>query len=752
MVNPRRITHSILLSSLIAGSCFGSENLGIINVDSTTIDDRFDSKQTEVSNTSTISGETVDQAHIENIQQVLNRIPGLTTEVTGGDKFKLHIRGVENQRYMGEKPGVAVVIDGVPVFERTGSVNIDLDNIESIKVVKGGASYLFGEDALSGAVIITTKKGAKNSYSAVGAETGSFGFRKYLARGGYANDKMNFYVQGSKRTTDGYWENGGYDNKYLNSKFQYYIDETSDITAGIELSDRMKDSHGSVKGASEAESNPESAYNGTGDRDYSRKFDVSLAKYFVTYAKELNSNSNLLVNVYQYNDDTNFISAPIKYDLTGASVTDDNAYATNNNYFQIQRGIKSELRTSGNTFATLFGIDLRDNYYENKTNIQQSYCTRLNFAGTACYSDAYKVYAGTITGDDKTDENVYAIYGEVKYALSNDFVVTTNARYDRIEMDYDDGLHDIKLDKKFDVGSYRLGSTYVLNDDTSLYANVSTGFRTPTVSQLFSGDIDPTNTKVESNHDLKPEVSYNYEIGLRGNTAFFDYDLAAFLINRNNYIMANVGQYASTDPSNPSYSVTQYDNIGGMRNKGIELALNTDRKKSVYLDIAYSYIDAKFTDYENFNLTLGNSYGQYKSGAAFTDPSKQYTIEHYDLTGNTVPRVPKHTLNISLNYNYNDNLLLSSEINAKSSYYADEMNKIEIAGQATLNLLANYVYKTDKSKWEFFARVDNVFDKFYYNTARSSGDANNDGVFNSEDLSITVNPGRVYTAGLSIKF
>ena len=80
------------------------------------------------------------------------------------------------------------------------------------------------------------------------------------------------------------------------------------------------------------------------------------------------------------------------------------------------------------------------------------------------------------------------------------------------------------------------------------------------------------------------------------------------------------------------------------------------------------------------------------------------------------------------------------------------MNKIEIAGQATLNLLANYVYKTDKSKWEFFARVDNVFDKFYYNTARSSGDANNDGVFNSEDLSITVNPGRVYTAGLSIKF
>lgn len=58
-----------------------------------------------------------------------------------------------------------IVIDGVPVFERTGKVNIDLDNIESIKVIKGGSLYLFGEDALSGAVIITTKRGAKYDFN-----------------------------------------------------------------------------------------------------------------------------------------------------------------------------------------------------------------------------------------------------------------------------------------------------------------------------------------------------------------------------------------------------------------------------------------------------------------------------------------------------------------------------------------------------------------------------------------------------------
>lgn len=743
-----KFKQSIILSTLLCTTVFGAENLGVINVDSTTIDDRFESKQTEVSNTSTISGEKFDAAHVENIQQVLNRIPGLTTEVTGGDKFKLHIRGVENQRYMGEKPGVAVVIDGVPVFERTGAVNIDLDNIESIKVVKGGASYLFGEDALSGAVIITTKRGAKNSYSSVGIETGSYNYKKYLVRGGYATDDFNFYIQGTERKSDGFWEDGGYDTKYLNSKFQYYIDDTSDITAGIELSDRIKDSHGTVKGVTEAANNPTSAYNGTGDRDYSRKYDVQLGKFFLTYAKNFNETSNLLVNAYQYNDDTNYVSSPIKYDTSGTAVTDDDAYATNNDYFQIQRGIKSEYRTANQSFATLLGLDLRANYYENNTDILQSYCKRAG--AVACSNPANIVTAGTITGDDETDERVYALYGELKYALTDAFVVTTNARYDRISMDYNDKLHSIKIDKTFDVGSYRLGSTYTLNANTSLYANISTGFRTPTVSQLFSGDIDPMNTKVESNHDLKPEISYNYELGVRGNTSLFEYDAALFIIDREDYIMANIGQYASTDPSNPLYTKTKYENIGGMRNSGMELALNTDRKKTFFMDLAYSFINAEFTQYDNFNLVLGNSYGTYS--AAPTNYATQYTIQHYDLTGNTVPRVPKHTLNLSLGYNVTDSLLFTTELNAKSSYYADEMNQIEIAGQATVNLLANYTYKWNGYTLEAFARIDNLFDKFYYNTARSSGDANSDGIFNAEDLSITVNPGRVYTAGLSVKF
>src|SRR3990172_8607441 len=85
-----------------------------VSVTSTTIDDRFDSKRGEPSNINIISGKKVDEEHGKNIVEILESIPGVTAEVQSGDSVKIMLRGMEAQRYMGEKPGVAIVIAGVP--------------------------------------------------------------------------------------------------------------------------------------------------------------------------------------------------------------------------------------------------------------------------------------------------------------------------------------------------------------------------------------------------------------------------------------------------------------------------------------------------------------------------------------------------------------------------------------------------------------------------------------------------------------
>lgn len=725
MVNTRRFTHSLLLLSLIISSAFGTENLGIIGIDSTTIDDRFHPTRTEVSSTSSIDGQKVDEAHIENLQQVLQAIPGITSEIKSGDSLKIHIRGVENQRYMGEKPGVAVVIDGVPVFERTGAVNIDLDNIASIKVIKGGASYLFGDDALAGAVIITTKKGAVNK-SMVASEFGSFGYQKLLAETSFAKDAFNGRLQISERKSDGYWEDSDYLSRYANGKLQYYINDTSDLTFGLEASQREKDSHGTVEGMTQALTDPTSV----AGRDYSRMYDVDLLKLFLTYAKDFGDNSNLLINVYQYGDDTQFKSSPQKYSSTGAVVTDPDAYTTLNDYHQVQRGIKSEYRSNGESLAYMVGADIRNNIYENKTSYLVDFRTRPT---PPTYT------AGTVTGDNETTEEVYAPYLEVKVPLSDATTLTLNGRYDNIRLDYDDHLHALQLQKDFNVYSHRIGVTHALNDTTTLFFSRSTGFRAPSIDQLFNGSIT-LDSKVLNNPDLKPEQAINYDLGIRGSFPALDntftYESTLFWLDRKDYIMSSIGQYTAATTTNPQ----KYENIGGMRSRGLELSLQSDPKRTFSFDLAYTYLDSYFTQYDNFYLGFGNPY------------LPSYTQVHYNLTGNTVPRTSRHTLNLIGNYNVTPSTVLSTEWTFKSSYYADELNQLKMPGYGVVNLLAKHSEKWGDFTFDLFARVDNVLDKFYFNTARSSNDRDYNFVYNQEDLSLTVNPGRVYTAGLSVKF
>lgn len=723
----------LAVSVLLMPSLAMAEDMGLMRVDSTTIDDRFESKRGEASNVSMISGDKVEKAHAESIKQILDGIPGITTELQSQDSLKIHIRGVENQRFMGEKPGVAVVIDGVPVFERTGRVNINMDDIESIKVIKGGASYLFGEDALAGAVIITTKRGAKMAGYQLSGEAGSFGYRRGMARAGFANDKASGHVQVSRRDSDSFYDQGQYKADYLNGKLQGYLSDSSDLTFGWELAKRFKDSHGTVTGVTAAATDPKSIL-GT---DYARHYDVNLGKYYLTYANDLDETSNLMVNIYQFGDHTKFWSGgAIKFDAARNPVTDVNAYKCDNDYKQVQRGLKSEWRGSSETLGWLAALDVRDNSYRNLVKIKTDF---RNSSSLAPWNVLYT--AGTITADNKTKERMYAAYGELKFRVTDALTATMNGRYDYIKLTYDDYLPAAaapSLSKSFNVGSWRGGLNYDFNDSLALYSNVSTGFRAPTINQLFAGTISPTGN-VLANPNLKPEQAYNYEIGLRGKVDVIgglEWDIAAFQIDRKNFILNVAGQYALSGTND------QYQNIGGMRNRGIELAVKSNQDQLFSMDVAYTLLDAKFTRYDNFNLLLGNRYGV-------------YTLTPYNNSGKVVPRTPKQKLFMAARVKPLSGLTVTTEMNAQSSYFADEINQEKIGGHAVFDLIANYDFATgtnDAFRWSLFGRVDNVFDRTYFNTARGMSDSDANNVYNAQDLSIVVNPGRSWTAGVTATF
>ena len=55
-------------------------------------------------------------------------------------------------------------------------------------------------------------------------------------------------------------------------------------------------------------------------------------------------------------------------------------------------------------------------------------------------------------------------------------------------------------------------------------------------------------------------------------------------------------------------------------------------------------------------------------------------------------------------------------------------------------------------KLSLFGRIDNLFDRYYFTTIRGGSDSDGNGVYDANDPSITVNPGRVWTAGLTLNF
>ena len=740
-----------------AAIAFGQEaRLQEVVITSTAIDDRFTGKRGEPATMHEISGETVDNKRAENMIEILRSIPGVTADLSSGDEIKIKLRGIENQRYMGEKPGVAIVIDGVPVFERTGKVNIDLDNIESIKIIKSGASYLFGDDALSGAVIITTKRGPKYAGVTVSSDVGAWNYNRQLARVGFAGDWGSGHLQATRRAGDDYYWQSSYKTQNIDGNLRLFLTETSDLTFGFEKSDRMKDKHGSVKGAIQAALDP----TGTVGRDYTRKYDVNLQKLHLTYANDLSASSNLLVSGYEYQDRTVFWSAPQRNSATGTTISDaspgaQELYTILNNYDQVQRGVKAEWRTHAGVTGWLGGLDLRRNSYKNFNTAKVTYCSRTDFVPPFnCNGGVNLVPAGTVLTDNHTDEAVNALYGEFKFLPAPQWTLTLNGRYDHIGLDFASGRTNeittpFTRGKSFNLSSWRTGANYVASKDMDWFANVSSSFRAPTTDQLYNGSLSPTGGKTANNENLRPEKALNLELGLRAKTALLgvaaEIEAAVFQIDRKDFILATNGQY-----STPTGTARQmYDNIGGVRNRGFELAFKTDRRRTYTFDAAYTYIQAKFTQYDNFGLTLGNPY----------IPAP--TLVAYNNTGNEVPRAPRHQLNATFGWQPDDRLRFALEMDAKSWSWADEINQEKWAGRTLFNLSANYDIRESGfmgAKWSLFAKVNNLFNKRYWSAARGTNDASHyitgayDGVYNSEDLSIVVGKPRHWMAGLSATF
>lgn len=178
--------------------------------------------------------------------------------------------------------------------------------------------------------------------------------------------------------------------------------------------------------------------------------------------------------------------------------------------------------------------------------------------------------------------------------------------------------------------TYSFNTSYLINRQVKLFANVSSGFKAPTVSDLFGP------TYYGSNPNLKPEQSRNFEGGVHVNLLHDRMQLTATGFHRDITDMI-------------SYVGTQLINIDKQKDKGAEIEVLYQPNERWTFKGAYTYVtgnlnqlrDGKDTSFYNLirrpKNTLLASVGFQATEQLYVSVSAQSIGKRSDLFFQSVP-------------------------------------------------------------------------------------------------------------------
>jgi vitamin B12 transporter len=149
------------------------------------------------SSVTVITEEQIQRDQLRTLPGLLATVPGLNVVQTGGPggQTSLFIRGMNADH-------VKVLVDGVDVSDPSAPRRVFdfgplmTDDIDHIEILRGPQSGLYGADAMSGVISITTKKGSGPATWTATAEAGSFGtFNQSMQlSGGTINSNYAFTI------------------------------------------------------------------------------------------------------------------------------------------------------------------------------------------------------------------------------------------------------------------------------------------------------------------------------------------------------------------------------------------------------------------------------------------------------------------------------------------------------------------------------------------------------------------------------
>ena len=405
-----------------------------------------------------LNSETLEQRQIAPLAEILRSVPGVAVNRVGvmGSQTQLRVRG-------GEANQVLVFIDGIRANDPAQNDEFNMAHvlsydIESVEVIRGPQSALWGSDALSGVINITTRQAQGGTRGSAFAEGGSHGWQNYGASGAYSGDKWrtsgsvnNLETDGANISRQGN-EDDGYKNLTTNFGLGYDFSDDFKLDSNFRYTDAQND----FDSTDFSTGLPADSKNRT---DVDQLYGRIIARLNTLDGRWSHQLSYAITDTRNKNQDENSF-APTGFDVTKADA--DVAVVSYQSTFQL---------------------------------IEDHSIT----AALEREEEDYKQRGPTTFGDPNRNESMNTDSAVLEYrgAVTESVSVLAGLRYD-----------DNSDFKNKTTG--RLSAAWrVLDGRTKLRASYGTGIKNPTFTERFGYFND-----FVGNPDLKPEESSGWDVGV----------------------------------------------------------------------------------------------------------------------------------------------------------------------------------------------------------------------------------------------
>jgi iron complex outermembrane recepter protein len=598
---------------------------------------------------------------------------------------------------------VLVLVDG----RRTNQVDlsgvdwaqIDLNSIETIEIVKGASTTLYGDNATGGVINIITKKGATEKPSVkISGELGSHQYRKgYLnlsgiqSLSGRSRDAVNnlryidYFFSYSAQQDSGYRANNDYwANDYF-GRADLYI---SDIFQ-LDLSGGYHRDHYGMPGALYWDGDPWSA----GSRGLN----------------QIGRRGTDFPNDRGYTSDYFITAEPSLSFFIGDNTVDLSIFASSRK--RRSKGLNVFYPSA--EYETMHDITTYELRPKLQTNLLWKEIDNKLIMGVDYFHAKDDVLSGNRIGNQQDEADIYketlGLYIHDNIKISDTFLLNAGGRLEWADYIFNQKrLIENRDTKRIKEAAFNFGAGYKYNERSQVYFDISRSYRFPNTEEFYQNKFLNTRARPPEiqgglNTDLKHQQAINYEIGIRD--VSFDW----LQVGVNGFLM-DVKDEIYFDPDPSVYTNANYK--PKTRHYGIES------------EARVSLADGRINPF--INWTLQESF--FKGGI---------------YAGNQVPFVPKNKISAGITVTPLEGLHWTTGLNLVGSRFkiSDQKNLApKLKSYTTIDTRLSYDYKFVN----IWGGIKNIFSKRYYAYAVTNATGTVETFYPA--------PERRFEAGMSLAF